>query len=175
MDIRIHFIRGQRVMLDSDLAKVYGVATKRLKEQFKRNRNRFPEDFAFQLTPLEFAALRSQIATSNIRGGTRYCPLAFTEHGAIMLASILNSQRAVKMSVFVVRAFVQMRGMLAADSLLSRKLAELENRVGGHDKAIASLLEAIRELIDPSLPDDRREIGFHIKEQATRYRTRNGN
>src|ERR1700722_7147956 len=99
MGLGIHFIRGRRVMLDSDLARIYGVETKRLKEQFKRNRNRSPVDFAFQLERQELAILRSQIATSRLHGGVRYLPIAFTEHGAIMLASVLNSDRAIEMSI----------------------------------------------------------------------------
>src|SRR5438132_12237065 len=126
LETKICFIRGQRVMLDSDLAKIYGVTTKRLNQQLRRNRRRFPADFAFQLTKEEFDNLRSQFATSSdCYGGRRYQPFAFTEHGAIMLASVLNSQRAVEMSLFVVRAFVQMREMLMSNRQLAAKLDEL--------------------------------------------------
>lgn len=170
----VHFIRGTRVMLDSDLAKIYGVETKRLKEQFNRNRHRFPKDFAFPLDNKEFAILRSQIATSSFHGGSRYLPIAFTEHGAIMLAAVLNSKRAVEMSVFVVRAFIRMREVLSENKQLAEKLAELEARVSGHDASIAQLIKAMRELIQPAVTEKRREIGFHIKEKAVRYRTRNG-
>lgn len=172
MDSQIHLIRGQRVMLDSDLAAVYGVPTMRLNEQFKRNRQRFPADFAFQLTPEEFAALISQIAISKRgRGGRRKLPWVFTEHGAIMLAALLNSERAVEMSVFVVRAFVQMREVLMGNKQLAAKLAELENRVGAHDEVIANLITAIRKLLEASAEErPKREIGFHMREEAPPYR-----
>jgi len=171
----VHLIRGKRVMLDSDLAKIYGVETKRLKEQFNRNRNRFPESFAFQLTPQEFANLRSQFATSSSHGGSRYSPIVFTEHGTVMLASILNSKRAVEMSIFVVEAFIRMREMVAGNKQLAKKLSELESRVSGHDETIASLFDAIRELLESEATKPKREMGFHIKEQSPRYRTRNNN
>ncbi len=166
----IYLIRGQRVMLDFDLARIYGVTTKRLKEQFRRNVGRFPDDFAFQLANQELANLRSQIATSSLHGGHRYLPTAFTEHGALMLASILNSPVAIEASVRVVRAFVLMREQLAAHKELAGKLADLERRVGGHDAAIQDLFEAIRQLVEPPLPENRREIGFHIRETAPPYR-----
>jgi hypothetical protein len=171
----VYTIRGKRIMLDSDLARIYGVQTKRLKEQFNRNRHRFPDGFAFQLDPQELANLKSQNATSSSHGGARYLPVAFTEHGTIMLATILNSKRAVEMSVYVVRAFIRMREMLAGNKQLAEKLAELENRVAGHDESIAQLIEAIRELVQPQVPQKKREIGFHIKERSVPYRTRNGN
>ena len=172
VDSKIHLIRGQRVMLDSDLAAIYGVPTMRLNEQFKRNRQRFPVDFAFQLTPDEFAALISQIAISKKgRGGRRKLPWVFTEHGAIMLAAILNSERAVEMSVFVVRAFVQMREVLLGNKQLAVKLAELERRVGGHDEVIADLITAIRKLLEaPAEEGTKREIGFHLRETSPPYR-----
>ena len=172
MDSQIHLIRGQRVMLDSDLAAIYGVLTMRLNEQFKRNRQRFPADFAFQLTPDEFAALISQIAISKKgRGGRRKLPWVFTEHGAIMLAAHLNSERAVEMSVFVVRAFVQMREVLLGNKQLAAKLAALEERVGGHDALIADLITAIRKLLEaPAKETTKREMGFHMREEAPPYR-----
>jgi hypothetical protein len=129
---RILVIRGQRVLLDSDLAELYEVETKRFNEQVRRNLNRFPPDFMFSLTQAEFESLRSQIATSN-RGGRRYLPMAFTEHGAIMAASVLNSDRAVQMSVYVVRAFVQLRAVLLDHKALADKLASLERRVSHHE------------------------------------------
>jgi ORF6N domain len=167
----IYLIRGQRVMLDSDLAKIYGVELKRLNEQVGRNPDRFPKDFAFQLGLQEVADMRSQIATASKRN-IRYLPWVFTEHGAIMLASVLNSPIAVESSVRVVRAFVGMREQLAAHKELSQKLSELENRVSGHDEAIANLFEAIRQLVEPPLPENRREIGFHVRETAPPYRVR---
>jgi hypothetical protein len=167
----IFLIRGQRVMLDLDLAKVYGVATKRLKEQFRRNVERFPNDFAFQLTNQELANLRSQFATSSLHGGHRYLPVAFTEHGALMLASVLNSPVAVEASVRVVRAFVLMREQLAAHKELAQKLSELESRVSGHDESIQNLFEAIRQLVEPPPPENRKQIGF-MRETAPPYRIR---
>lgn len=157
-------------MLDSDLARIYGVALKRLNEQVKRNRARFPEDFAFQISRSEFNSLKSQFATSSSHGGKRKLPWAFTEHGAIMLASVLNSPVAVEASVRVVRAFVWLREQLATNKDLSRKLAELEGRVGQHDTAIRELFETIRRLLEPApsvaLPESpRREIGFHAKDE----------
>ena len=160
-------------MLDSDLAAIYGVTTAALNQAFKRNLKRFPKDFAFRLTPDEFANLISQFVTSSSHGGRRKLPTAFTEHGAIMLASILNSARAVDMSVFVVRAFAQMRETFLASRQLTAKLDELEKRVGGHDEALATLIDAIRPLLEPPVEEKpRREIGFHMKKQATPYRTR---
>jgi hypothetical protein len=171
MDSKIHQIRGQRVMLDSDLAAVYGLPTKRLKEQFRRNRARFPIDFAFELTRDEFDSLRSQIATSKGRGGARYLPTVFAEHGAIMAASVLNSRRAVEMSVFVVRAFVRMREVLTSNRQLASRLAELENRVAGHGEALTEIVAAIRQLLEePADEKTKREIGFHMREQASPYR-----
>jgi ORF6N domain len=171
----VHFIRGKRVMLDYDLARIYGVETKRLKEQFNRNRDRFPENFAFVLKRKEFTNLRSQFATSSLHGGLRYLPMAFTEHGTVMLASLLNSKRAVEMSIFVVEASIRMREILVGNKQLAQKLSELESRVSTHDESIATMFEAIRELLEPATPKTEREIGFHIKEKPMRYRTRNGN
>jgi hypothetical protein len=168
----IHLIRGQRVMLDSDLAAIYGVTTKRLNEQLRRNRSRFPGDFAFQLTTEEFTNLKSQIATSSFHGGRRYHPWVFTEHGALMLASVLNSEIAVQASVRVVRAFVRLREMVAANAQLAAKLQELERRLDSHDEGIANLFAALRQLLESSEPTKRREIGFHVREKAARYRVR---
>jgi len=165
-------IRGQRVMLDSDLARLFGVSTKRLLEQFKRNRDRFPLDFAFQLEREEFAILRSQIATSSFHGGRRYAPVAFTEHGAIMLVSVLNSPIAVDASVRVVRAFVFLREQLLVNRELAKKFSELEKRVEGHDESIAALFEAIRRLLEPPTEGEKKEIGFHMREEASPYRVR---
>ena len=166
----IHLIRGQRVMLDSDLARFYHVTTKRLNEQLRRNQNRFPADFAFQLTAEEFTILRSQIATSG-HGGRRYRPWAFTEHGAIMLATVLNSDVAVEASVRVVRAFVRLREMVATNSALAAKFVELESRLDGHDEQIAQLFAALRQLLAPSA-QKKAEIGFHVREKSPRYRSR---
>jgi hypothetical protein len=158
---RIRAIRGRRVLLDADLAALYGVETRRLNEQVRRNLARFPEEFVFRLTDQELASLMSQIATSKRgRGGLRKRPLAFTEHGAIMAATILNSPRAVEVSVFVVRAFVQMREALTANREIGRRLDELERKVGTHDRAIAQIFDALRLLTSPSAAPKRRRIGF---------------
>ena len=161
-------VRGHRVILDSDLAKLYGVEVKRLNEQVKRNVRRFPDDFMLRLSLEEAANLRSQIATSSSgHGGRRYRPYAFTEHGAIMAASVLNSERAIEMSIFVVRAFVRMRETLAANQEVLSKLAELERRVESHDANIQELIEAIRELMEP-LPATGRQIGFALPDGSTK-------
>lgn len=159
---RILFLRHQRVILDSDLAELYGVPVKRLNEQVKRNEKRFPSDFMFQLTTKEHEVLRSQFATSKVgSGGRRYPPYAFTEHGAIMAAAVLNSQRAVQMSVFVVRAFVRLREMLATNRRLAAKIDELQRRMDTHDTVTQELIEAIQELMTPKEPP-RRGIGFQL-------------
>src|SRR5216110_984655 len=172
LESAIHFIRGQRVMLDSDLAAIYGTSTMRLNEQFKRNRTRFPDDFAFVLTREEFTNLISQNAISRSHGGRRSLPVAFTEHGAIMLASVLNSDVAVQASVRVVRAFVKLREMVAANAQLAVKLEELERRLDSHDEAIVDLFAALKRLVEPPAPPKRREIGFHVRERSGRYRTK---
>ena len=157
----ILLLSGQRVILDAELAKLYGVTTKRLNEQVKRNSERFPDDFMFRLTHAETAALnRSQIATgSQKHRNPRFPPFAFTEHGAIMAATILNSPRAVEMSVYVVRAFVQLREHLASNAKVVRRLDELERKIEHHDDAITAILSAIRELMNVPAPN-RRGIGF---------------
>lgn len=165
----IRTVRGARVILDSDLAKIYGVPTFRFNEAVKRNRNRFPADFMFQLTRAEFDFLKSQIAMSKTgRGGRRTLPYAFTEHGALQAANILNSSRAVQMSVFVIRAFVKMRETLRAAPELARKLAALEKkltaRLDVHETAIVQVLQEVMQILNP-LPappaPPKRQIGFH--------------
>jgi hypothetical protein len=188
----ILILRGQRVLQDSELAALYGVSTKRFNQQVRRNRKRFPADFMFQMTAEETNSLRSQIATLKTSGGQhrkdsphvketrslrsqiatlrtgrgqhrKYSPYVFTEHGAIMAATILNTTRAVEMSVYVVRAFVQLREMLASNKELARRFAQLETRLDkkltSHDEAIAAILSAIRQLMHPPVPK-RRPIGF---------------
>jgi len=145
---RILTIRGQKVILDSDLAELYGVETKALNQAVRRNRDRFPEDFVFRLSDDEFANLRSQSVTSSW-GGRRIPPNVFTEHGALMAANVLRSDRAIEMSVFVVRAFVGLRGALASQAEMLRKLEELEERVGAHDEAIQAIVAAMQ----PWTPD----------------------
>jgi hypothetical protein len=154
----IIILRGQRIILDRDLAAIYGVTTGRLNEAVKRNAKRFPKDFMIRLTAREIEILRSQIAISSW-GGRRHRPFAFTEHGAIQAANVLNSTRAVEMGVYVVRAFVQLRRLLVSNDSLARKLDELERKYQHHDEAIAAILSAIRELANPP-PPKRRGIGF---------------
>ena len=149
---------------------IYGVTTKRLNEQVMRNAKRFPPDFLFQLTPAEVENLRSQIATSSLHGGRRNLPYAFTENGAIMAANVLNSPEAVRMSVFVVRAFVQMRDLLGGTKELAKQLAALEkkltDRLDGHEAAIIEVLRRVMDILDPPPPPPeppRRRIGFHVE------------
>ena len=167
----IRVISGQRVILDADLAKIYGVTTKVLNQAIKRNPARFPKDFVFQLNlkeTREVMRLRSQIVTSKTgRGGRRFLPYAFTEHGAVMAANVLNSERAVTMSVYVVRAFVKLREVLASSEELAKKLDDLERKLTGrldvHEKAIIELFARIRTLLKPPPPQPeskRRRIGF---------------
>ncbi len=182
----IRVIRGQRIILDADLARIYRVSTKRLNQAVKRNADRFPPDFAFQLEPQEHEFMQSQIVTAipdrapgmrsqfvtASKRNVRYRPWAFTEHGAIMAANTLNSPRAVQMSVFVVRAFVKMREVLAQNRQLAEKLAELErkltSRLDVHENAIVHILDEIKKLMEP-LPaqaeTERRQIGFHVHDQ----------
>jgi len=167
----IRLVRGRRVMLDADLARIYGVTTARLNQQVKRNRKRFPPDFLFQLTAEEWQALMLQSATSKEgRGGRRKLPFAFTEHGAVMLASVLNTPIAVRANVQVVRAFVRLRALLAGDRELRKQLAMLEQKVQGHDATIRRLFNVLRQLMSSPPPKTHR-IGFLVKEAAARYRT----
>ncbi len=154
---RIVWLRGHKVLLDADLADLYGVSTRRLNEQVRRNASRFPPDFMYELTEQEFMGLRSQIATSNVgRGGRRHAPLAFTEQGVAMLSSVLHSERAVRVNVGIMRAFVRLREMLASDRDLARKLEQMEKR---YDAQFKVVFDAIRSLIEaPPRPD--RRIGF---------------
>jgi ORF6N domain len=167
VDSKILVLRDQKVILDVDLAALYGVPVKRLNEQIKRNAKRFPPDFLFRLSPAEYENLRSQFATSSFsHGGRRYLPHAFTEHGAIMAATVLNSKRAIEMSIFVVRAFVRMRETLAMNQQIVTKLSEIERRLESHDVEIQELVDAIRELMAP-LPANKRRIGFEAPAQLT--------
>jgi hypothetical protein len=163
----IRTIRGKKVILD--LARIFGVPTFRFNEAVKRNRTRFPDDFLFQLTRVELSNLISQIAISSSHGGRRKLPYAFTENGAIMAANVLNSPEAVRMSVFVVRAFVQMRDLLGSTKELAKQLAALEkkltDRLDGHEAAIIEVLRRVMDILDPPPPPPgppRREIGFHV-------------
>lgn len=152
-------IRGQAVILDTDLAAIYGVETRQLNQQIKRNPDRFPASFAFQLTAEEWNRLRSQIVTSNGRGGRRYLPYAFTEHGVLMAANVLNSPRAIQASVSLVEAFVKLRRMALSVEGLARKVNELE---GKYDKQFKIVFDAVRRLMAPPEPSCRK-IGFHPK------------
>ena len=161
---KILVIRGEKVMLDADLAGLYGVETKRLNEQVRRNIERFPDDFMFQLTDEEFNCLRSQFATSNKpagRGGRRHLPNAFTEHGTIMAASVLNTPLAVAVSVQVVRAFVKLREMISTHKDLAKKLEDLEQK---YDSQFKMVFDAIRQLMTPPEPKHKRAIGFGREE-----------
>jgi hypothetical protein len=156
----IVILRGQRVILDRDLAVIYGVSTSRFNEQVKRNIARFPIDFMFRLTAREHQELMSQFATSKVgKGGHRKPPLAFTEHGAIQAANILKSTRAIQMGVHVVRAFIRLRELIASNAALELKLEELEQKYAQHDQSITAMLSAIRQLLHSPSPR-RRSIGF---------------
>lgn len=166
----IHVIRGQRVMLDGDLARLYGVATKVFNHTIQRNAERFPRDFGFQLTREEVANLKSQIVTSSSptsngpfggHGGARKLPWAFTEHGAIMAATILRSTRAVAMSVYVVRAFVEMRETLLANAVILKRLAQIDKKLLEHDVVLQDVVEKLLPLLNPPEPPPKRRIGFH--------------
>lgn len=168
---RIFTVRGKRVILDSDLAELYGVSTKRLNEQVRRNPERFPHDFVFLLSQEEWDSLRSQIATLKGRGRHRkFLPYVFTEHGALMAAGVLNSSRAIEVSIYVVRMFIALREATANTHNLARRLDDLEKgperRFGQHDQAIAEILAAIRALMNPPSPK-RRPIGFIGPESET--------
>jgi hypothetical protein len=165
-------VRGQRVLLDAELAALYGVETRALIQAVQRNRARFPADFMFQLNAAEWLALRSQFVISKAgRGGRRYPPYVFTEQGVAMLSSVLGSERAVAVNIEIMRAFVRMRELLSSTKELARRFAQLEARIdkklGEHDEAITAILSAIRELMNP-IPSKRRGIGFtaNIEEKS---------
>ncbi|MBN2311165.1 MAG: ORF6N domain-containing protein [Candidatus Hydrogenedentes bacterium] len=153
-------IRDCKVILDSDLAKLYDVETKRLNEQVKRNAERFPADFVFQLTEAEKAEVVAKCDHLKRLKYSPYLPLAFTEHGAIMAASVLNSAKAIEASVYVVRAFIKMREALAAGDEIRRKLAQIERRLAGHDRDLVAVVNAIRQLTKPEALPKKRRIGF---------------
>jgi hypothetical protein len=165
----ILLLRGQRVMLGEHLAELYGVPVKALNQAVRRNRDRFPDDFLFQLDHRELENLKSQIVTSSW-GGARTMPYAFTEQGVAMVSSILRSGRAVQVNIAIMRAFVQLREILSSHVELARKLADLERRIEGHDTGIRSLFEAIRQLMTPPPAPPKPDIGFHVKEDSVRYR-----
>jgi len=162
IESRILLIRGQKVMLDADLAELYDVEIRALNQAVKRNAERFPDDFMFQLTAVEYESLRSQIVILKTGRGQhrKFLPYAFTEHGALMLGNVLKSEQAVEMSLMVVRAFVRMRELVVGNKELAQKLNQLERKVGAHDKAIAEIINAIRQLMAPDEPKKKRTIGF---------------
>ena len=162
IETRIHLIRGKKVMLDTDLAQLYGVATKNLNKAIERNRERFPEDFMRRLTPQEFADLRFQIGTSSQHGGRRYLPYAFTQEGIAMLSGVLRSPRAVAVNIEIMRAFIRMRGMLLSVDELARKVEALERKALANDQDMKEVFAALKELMTPPEPP-RREIGFHAR------------
>jgi ORF6N domain-containing protein len=153
-------LRLQRVILDADLAALYGVPTRRLNEQVKRNAERFPVEFAFQLTPKEVANLRSQNAISSSHGGRRHAPNVFTEHGVLMAANVLNSPRAVAVSVALIKAFVRLREVLAANQVVAKRLAEVEKTLVTHDAALRDIYQRIKPLLLPPPDPPRKKIGF---------------
>lgn len=170
---KIYLIRGQKVLLDSDLAELYGVETKVLNQAVKRNMSRFPQDFMFQLSEEEHAgwsSLRSQFVTLKPGRGThrKYLPYVFTEQGVAMLSSVLNSERAVQVNIAIMRAFVQMRELAASNREMATRFAELERRVGKHDEAIGTLFDAIRQMMQPE-EKGRKEIGFRVEEEGAAY------
>jgi hypothetical protein len=162
IETKILLLRGQKVMLDFDLAELYGVETRRLNEQVRRNIERFPDDFMFQITTDEYESLRSQIATLKTGRGQhrKYLPYVFTEHGALMLGNVLKSERAVEVSIMIVRTFVHLRELVSSNNELSQKLDKLERKFAGHDRAISELINTIRQLMSPSVSDKKRPIGF---------------
>ena len=163
---KILLIRGQKVMLDADLAELYVVSTKRLNEQVRRNLNRFPPDFMFQLNEKETEILRSQIATSKVgRGGRRYFPYVFSEQGVAMLSSVLNSERAIEVNILIMRAFVKLREMVASNKDLAKRLNDLEKKYDGQFKIV---FDALRALVAPPVKP-KRKMGFDLKEKQARY------
>jgi len=183
LDPLIHSIRGQRVMLDADLARLYGVSTRRFNEAFRRNRSRFPGDFSFQLTAEEYANLRSQTATSSSRhadsqgekrsqsvtgsshGGRRYRPWVFTAHGALMAANILHSDQATRMGVYVIRAFVRLREEIVANAAILKRLAEIDRTLLQHDSALRDIYRKLLPLLQPPPDPPRRGIGFQTSHE----------
>jgi ORF6N domain-containing protein len=168
----IRLLRGQKILLDVDLATLYGVTTKALNQAVNRNRDRFPDDFMFRLSADEAGRSRSQFVTLKRGQNIKYLPYAFTEQGVAMLSSVLRSERAVKVNIAIMRAFVNLRATLETNRELARKFSELERRVGKHDQEIAAIIDAIRQLMAPP-EKPRREIGFHVREKSARYRASN--
>ena len=192
LDQLIRTIRGKRVILDADLAAIYGVPTKSLNQAVRRNPERFPEDFAFKLSPAEWKDIRIQIAAEPMKPvnykknasnrsqsvtlptqssrKSSVPPLAFTEHGALMAANLLRSPKAVQMSIYVVRAFGRLRELLAGQAEILKRLAEIDAQLLGHDKALLAIWREIQPLLHPPPPPEKPEIGFHVREDAPAYR-----
>lgn len=169
----IRTVRETRVILDSDLASVYGVSTKALNQAVKRNRDRFPDEFMFQLSWEEVSSLdslRSQSVTLKKGRHRKYRPFAFTEHGALMASTILNSPRAVAMTIYIIRAFIKIRENLAANATILKRLAEVDKTLLLHDSALREIYQKLRPLLEPPAAPPKPEIGFHIKEDAVPYR-----
>src|SRR3989338_7975563 len=170
IESKIYLIRGHKVMLDSDLAELYGVETRALVQAVKRNIGRFPQDFMFQLNNQEVITLRSQFVTSKSgKGGRRYIPYVFTEQGVAMLSSVLNSERAILVNIAIMRAIVKLRGMLSTHKELAYKLKQIENKIEKHDEEIKVIFDAIRQLMIPTEPT-KKKIGFIVRERSARYR-----
>jgi len=167
----IFVIRDQKVMLDYELAALYGVEARALNQAVKRNANRFPADFMFRLSGEEMESVSQFVMSSRKYRGKRYRPYAFTEQGVAMLSSVLNSERAVKVNIAIMRAFVKLRQTLETNRELAQKFADLERRAGKHGEEISAILEAIRQLLAPP-EKPQREIGFHVRERTARYQTR---
>ena len=168
---KILLVRGQKAILDSVLAELYGVETKKLNEQVKRNIRRFPKDFMFQLSVDEYEYLRSQFETSKARGGRRYLPYVFTEQGVAMLSSVLNSDRAIEINILIMRAFVKLREILSTNKNVLDNLKEIEKKLNDHDKKILQIIEVINQLTAP--PEaPKRKIGFEVKEKTVKYKAR---
>ena len=162
---KIYLIRGKKVMLDRDLAGLYAVQTRRLKEAVRRNIDRFPEDFMFELSPAEFEPLRSQFATSKTgRGGARYLPMAFTEQGVAMLSAVLNSETAIQVSIQIIRVFTWMREILLTHKDILQQLQKMEKKMTGYDTDIALIFEYLKQLLNPVQPP-RQKIGFRRKDE----------
>ncbi|MDQ6654445.1 MAG: ORF6N domain-containing protein [Verrucomicrobiota bacterium] len=164
-------LRGQQVILSNDLAELYDVPVKALNQAVKRNADRFPDDFMFQLVPDEYEILKSHIVTSSWGGARRALPYAVTEQGVAMLSSVLRSERAVKVNIAIMRAFVRLREALETNRALARRFSALEQRVDKHDAEIGAIIDAIRQLMAPP-EKPKREIGFHVRETAPRYAVR---
>ncbi|HUU40122.1 MAG TPA: ORF6N domain-containing protein [Desulfatiglandales bacterium] len=165
---KIIFLRGEKALLDRDLAELYGVETKQLKRAVRRNIDRFPQDFMFELTKEEYGSLRYQFGTFKRGEHSKYLPMAFTEQGVAMLSSVLKSKRAIEVNIAIMRAFVHLRKVISSHDKLSRKLAELEQRLEGHDEKIEAIFEAIRQLMAPP-EQKRKKIGFEVKESKASY------